>query len=57
MIGFIVADSLRWHLRAELITDTSQRYAGLSLEERVKNNPTRCGRFPKDCMTKFLPYF
>lgn len=57
MIGFIVADSLRWHLRVELITDTSQRYAGLSLEERVKNNPTRCGRFPKDCGAEFLPYF
>ena len=50
-------DVLRWHWRIEQLLDTHERYAGLPLEERIRNNDIRCARFPKDCAAHLLPYF
>ena len=54
---WVMGDSLRWTWRIEQLIDTHERYAGLPLEERIRNNPIRCGRFPKDCRADLLPYF
>jgi len=43
--------------RIEHLIDTHDRYAGLPLEERIRNIPIRCGRFPEDCRADLLPYF
>jgi len=48
---------LRWHWRIEQLIDTHERYAGLPLEERIRNNDIRCARFPEDCAAHLLPYF
>ena len=50
-------DALRWHARLEHIIDTHDRYAGLSLEKRIRNNAIRCARFPQDCKAELLPNF
>lgn len=52
-----LGDSLRWQWRIEQLIDTHERYVGLPLEQRIRNNPIRCGRFPKDCKADLLPYF
>ena len=52
-----LGDSLRWQWRIEQLIDTHERYAGLPLEQRIRNNPIRCARFPKDCKADLLPYF
>jgi hypothetical protein len=52
-----LGDSLRWQWRIEQLIDTQERYAGLPLEQRIRNNPIRCARFPKDCKADLLPYF
>ena len=54
---WVMGDSLRWTWRIEQLIDTHERYAGLPLEERIRNNPIRCARFPKDCRADLLPYF
>ncbi|MEH6607767.1 MAG: hypothetical protein V7696_00245 [Halioglobus sp.] len=54
---WVMGDSLRWTWRIEQLIDTHERYAGLPLEERIRNNPIRCGRFPDDCRADLLPYF
>ena len=54
---WVMGDSLRWQWRIEQLIDTHERYAGLPLEERIRNNPIRCARFPKDCRADLLPYF
>ena len=57
LYGWLFTDVLRWHWRVEQVMDTTERYARLPLEERIKNNEIRCARFPKDCAAHLLPYF
>lgn len=57
LYGWAFNDVLRWHWRVEQIINTHERYAGLPLEERIKNNDVRCARYPKDCAAHLLPYF
>ena len=57
LYGWVFTDVLRWHWRIEQLVDTYERYAGLLLEERVKNNDVRCARFPENCKADLLPYF
>ncbi len=56
LYGWAFNDVLRWHWRVAQLLDTHERYAGLSLEERIHNNPIRCGR-RDDCFEHLLPYF
>ena len=57
LYGWAFNDILRWHWRLEQLIDTHERYAGLPLEERIRNNDVRCARFPDDCAAHLLPYF
>lgn len=57
LYGWGFNDVLRWHWRIEQLIDTHERYAGLPLEERIRNNDIRCARFPEDCKADLLPYF
>lgn len=57
LYGWGLNDILRWHWRIEQLIDTHVRYAGLSLEERIRNNDIRCARFPEHCAAHLLPYF
>ena len=57
LYGWAFNDILRWHWRIEQLIDTHERYAGLPLEERIRNNDIRCARFPGDCAAHLLPYF
>ena len=57
LYGWAFNDVLRWHWRIEQLIDTRERYAGLPLEERIRNNDSRCVEFPKDCAAHLLPYF
>lgn len=50
-------DLLRWHWRVEQLIDSHERYAGLSLEERIRNSDLRCARFPTHCAKHLQPYF
>ena len=56
LYGWAFNDVLRWHWRLAQLADTNERYAGLPLEERIRNNPIRCGR-RDDCFEHLLPYF
>ena len=56
LYGWGFNDVLRWHWRVAQLLDTHERYAGLPLEERIYNNPIRCGR-RDDCFEHLLPYF
>ena len=57
LYGWVFNDVLRWHWRIEQLIDTHERYAGLPLAERIRNNEIRCAQFPQDCATYLLPYF
>ncbi len=57
LYGWALNDVLRWHWRVEQLIDTQTRYAGLPLEERIRNNDIRCARYPNDCAAHLLPYF
>lgn len=57
LYGWAFNDVLRWHWRVEQLIDTRERYAGLPLEERIRNNEIRCARFPEDCAAHLLPFF
>ena len=57
LYGWVFNDTLRWQWRIEQLIDSNERYAGLPLEERIRNNDIRCARFPEDCATRLLPYF
>ena len=57
LYGWGFNDVLRWHWRVEQLLDSYSRYAGLRLEQRVRNNDIRCARFPEDCRLELLPYF
>ena len=57
LYGWVFNDALRWHWRVEQLIDTHERYAGLPLEERIRNNDVRCARFSEDCAAHLLPYF
>ena len=57
LYGWAFNDVLRWHWRVEQLIDTHERYAGLPLEEQIRNNDIRCARSPEDCMARLLPYF
>lgn len=56
LYGWGFNDVLRWHWRVAQLLDTHERYAGLPLEERIRNNAIRCGR-RDDCFEHLLPYF
>ena len=56
LYGWGFNDALRWHWRVAQLMDTQERYAGLPYEERIYNNPIRCGR-RDDCFEHLLPYF
>ena len=56
LYGWAFNDVLRWHWRVAQLMDTQERYAGLPLEERIRNNPIRCAR-RDDCFEHLLPYF
>lgn len=56
LYGWASNDILRWHWRVAQLLDTQERYAGLPLEERIRNNPIRCAR-RDDCFEHLLPYF
>jgi len=56
LYGWAFNDVLRWHWRVAQLLDTHERYAGLPLEERIRNNPIRCAR-RDDCFEHLLPYF
>ena len=56
LYGWAFNDVLRWHWRVAQLLDTHKRYAGLPLEERIRNNPIRCGR-RDDCFEHLLPHF
>ena len=55
--GWILNDALRWHWRVEQLLDSHQRYAALPLEQRIRNSPIRCSRFPENCKAELLPFF
>ena len=57
LYGWAFNDMLRWHWRIEQLIDTQERYTGLPLEDRIRNNDIRCARFPEDCAAHLLPYF
>ena len=57
LYGWTFNDVLRWHWRIEQLIDTHERYTGLALQERIRNNDVRCARFPHDCAAHLLPYF
>ena len=57
LYGWTFNDVLRWHWRIEQLVDTHERYTGLPLEQRIRNNDIRCARFPDDCAAHLLPYF
>ena len=57
LYGWGFSDMLRWHWRIEQLLDTHERYTGLALEERIRNNDMRCARFSEDCAAHLLPYF
>ena len=57
LYGWFFNDVLRWHWRIEQVIDTHERYAGLPLKDRIRNNDIRCARFPEDCAAHLLPYF
>ena len=57
LYGWVFNDALRWYWRIEQLVDTHERYAGLPLNYRVRNNDARCTRFPVDCKADLLPYF
>jgi len=57
LYGWAFNDVLRWHWRIEQLIDTHERYAGLPLEERIRNNDIRCARYIQDCAAYLLPYF
>ena len=57
LYGWAFNDVLRWHWRIEQLIDTHERYAGLSLDERIRNNDIRCARYNEDCAAYLLPYF
>ena len=57
LYGWVFNDVLRWHWRIEQLLDTNERYAGLRLQERIRNNDVRCALFPEDCAAHLLPYF
>lgn len=57
LILLIVRFGIPMKWRIEHLIDTHERYAGLPLEERIRNDRIRCGRFPEDCRAGLLPYF
>jgi hypothetical protein len=57
LYSWVFNDVLRWHWRVEQLIDSHARYAGLQLDERIKNNEIRCAQFPEDCAVYLLPYF
>jgi hypothetical protein len=57
LYGWAFNDVLRWHWRIEQLIDTHERYAGLPIEEKIRNSDVRCARFPEDCAAHLLPYF
>lgn len=57
LYGWAFNDVLRWHWRIEQLIDTHERYVGLPLDERIRNNDIRCARFPEDCAAHLLPNF
>lgn len=57
LYGWGFNDMLRWHWRIEQVIDSNERYTGLPLEERIRNNDVRCSRFSSDCAAGLLPYF
>lgn len=57
LYSWAFSDILRWHWRIEQLTDTNGRYAGLRLEERIRNDDIRCAQFPEGCAAHLLPYF
>lgn len=57
LYGWGFNDILRWHWRIEQLLDTHERYAGLPLQERIRNNDIRCTRYNEDCAAFLLPYF
>ena len=57
LYGWSFNDVFRWCWRVEQLVDTHERYVGLPLEERIRNNDIRCARFPADCAAHLLPYF
>ena len=54
--GWACNEALRWCWRTEQFTDSYARYHGLSAEDKIRNNPTRCLQLPDDCGTELLPY-
>ncbi|MDG2442325.1 MAG: hypothetical protein P8M13_03600 [Luminiphilus sp.] len=57
LYGWVFNDVLRWYWRVEQLIDSHERYAGLPLDERIRNNKIRCSQFPEDCAVYLLPYF
>ena len=57
LYGWAFNDVLRWHWRIEQLIDAHERYAGLPLEERIRNNDIRCAGYIEDCAAHLLPYF
>ena len=55
--GWGVNEIFRWHWRIDQFIDTHERYAGKSLDQRVKNSALRCARYSDDCKKRLLPYF
>lgn len=55
--GWVFNESLRWFWRVEQLVDGSERYAGLHLEQRIRNNEVRCGMYSSDCASFLYPYF
>ena len=57
LCGWVFNESLRWSWRVEQFVDGRERYAGLELAERIKNNDMRCGMYSDDCASSLYPYF
>ena len=55
--GWLFTESLRWNHRLAGVWNAHQRYASLTLEERIERSELRCSRFPEDCKKELLPYF
>lgn len=56
LYAWILNDTQRWAWRYLQASDTHQRYAGLSLEQRIRLNTVRCRR-QDDCFENLRPYF
>ena len=57
LYGWVPNSALRWHWRVAQLVDSHERYEGMPLAQKIRNNPLRCARSKEDCRADLLPYF